>query len=352
MPTPTGSERRFLAAGARKASVWRTAIATGANYGLNCKAISGFNPSRDLLVAQEVDSPLPFSGALNIYKPQDFTITSDMLYSPGALGMLIASLFGTAGTPAGPTDTTAYTHTFQWANSNGGLFATVAVEMPGIIFECPSAKVTEWTLKSAAQGFVQSEVKCRGNLIKDSSTVNTATQMDALTYNERDNYVRYEFQNVKMNAQSGADVTGATALEVTSVEVSYKRTGHDGVAVSGYSDIAEPAEGGYPDIRIKLKFPHMDAVNKLFLATAIAETTQKMLIKYTHNVLAGAATAYYSMSLYFPRLRMLCPEASWDDIVSYGIELIAEEATAAPTGMTYTRPYVTLVNKKSTDYLA
>lgn len=351
MATPTGSERRFLAAGARKATTWRTAVALGANYGLNCKSISGFNPSRDLLVAQEVDSPLPFSGALNIYKPQDFTITSDMLYSPGALGTLIASLFGTAGAPA-MSDTTAYTHTFQWANSNGGLFNTVAVEMPGIIFECPSAKVLEWTLKSAAQGLVQSEVKLRGNLIKDNSAVNTATQMDALTYNERDNYVRYEFQNVKMNAQSAGDVTGATALEVTSVEVSYKRTGHDGIAVSGYSDIAEPAEGGYPDLRVKLKFPHMDAVNRAFLATAIAETTQKMLIKYTHNVLAGAATVYYGMSLYFPRLRMLCPEANWEEIVSYGIELIAEEATAAPTGMTYTRPYVQLVNKRSTDYLA
>jgi hypothetical protein len=352
MPTPTGSERRFLAAGARKAAAWRTPLALGATYGLNCKSISGFNPSRDLLVAQEVDSPLAFSGALNIYKPQDFTITSDMLYSPGQLGMLIASLFGTAGTPAGPTDTTAYTHTFQWANGNGGLFATVAVEMPGIIFECASAKVMEWSLKSAAQGFVQSEVKLRGNKIIDSSAVNTATQMDALTYDERTNHVKYEVQNVKMNAQSAGDVTGATALEVTGVEVSYKRTGHDGIAVSGFADIQEPAEGGYPDIRIKLKFPHMDAVNKLFLATAVAETTQKMLIKYTHNVLAGAATVYYSMSLYFPRLRMLCPEASWDEIVSYGIELVAEEASAAPTGMAYTRPYVQLVNKRATDYLA
>ena len=352
MATPTGPERRFLAAGLRKATTWRTAVATGANYGLNCKAISGFNPSRDLIVAQEVDSPLPFSGALNIYKSQDFTITSDMLYSPGALGTGIATLFGTAGAPAGPSDTTAYTHTFQWANSNGGLFNTVAVEFPGIIFECPSAKALEWTLKSSAQGLVQSELKMRGNKIIDSSAVNATTQLDALTYGERDNYVKYEVQNVKMNAQSVGDVTGATALEVSNVEVSYKRTGHDGIAISGFSDIMEPAEGGYPDIRIKLKFPHMDAVSKLFLATAVAETTQKMLIKYTHNILAGAATVYYSMSLYFPRLRMLCPEASWDDIVSLGLELIAEEASAAPTGMTYTRPYVQLVNKKSADYLA
>jgi hypothetical protein len=351
MATPTGPERRFLAAGAKKAATWRTEVALGAGFGLNCKSISGFNPSRDLLVAQEVDSPLPFSGALNIYKPQDFTITSDMLYSPGSLGTLIAQLFGTAGVP-GTVDTSARAHTFQWADSNSGKFSSVCVEMPGIIFSCPSAKPIEWSLKSSAGGFVQSELKCRGNKVIDSSAVNTLTQMDALTYDERTNHIKYEVQNVKMNAESAGAVTGATALTVTGVEVDYKRTGHDGVAVSGYSDIQEPAEGGYPDIRIKLKFPQMDANNKVMLATAIAETTQKVLIAYTHTVLAGASTEYYSMKLYFPRLRMLCPEASWDEIVSYGIELIAEEAAAAPTGMTYTRPYVVLTNKRTTDYLA
>lgn len=350
MATPTGPERRFLAAGARKAVTWRTAIALGAGYGLNCKSISGFNPSRDLLVAQEVDSPLPFSGALNVYKAQDFTITSDMLYSPGSLGTLIALLFGTAGTPS-TIDTTGRVHTLQWANGYAG-FGTIAVEMPGIIFECPSAVPMEWSLKSAAGGFVQSELKMRGNKIIDTSATNTATQMDALTYDERTNHIKYEVQNVKMNAQSAGDVTGATAFEVTNVEVSYKRTGHDGVAVSGYSDINQPAEGGYPDIRVKLKWPHMDANNRTLLATAIAETTQKMLISYTHNVLAGSTTEYYSMKLYFPRLRLLCPEASWEEIVSYGVEFIAEEATAAPTGMSYTRPYVVLTNKRTTDYLA
>ena len=351
MATPTGPERRFLAAGAKKAATWYTAVAVGATYGLNCKSISGFNPSRDLLIAQEVDMPLPMSGALNVYKPQDFTIGTDMLYSPGQLGMLIAELFGTAGAPS-VSDTTAQTHTFQWANSNLDLFATIPVEMPGIIFECPSVKVMEWTLKSAEGGFVQSEIKCRGNKIIDSSAVNTATQMDALTYDERTNQVLFAVQNVKMNAQSAGDVAGATALEVSTVEVSYKRTGFDSVIPSGFDSIKQPAEPGYPDIRVKLTFKHFDAVNKLFLATAVAETTQKMLIKYTHTVLAGASTVYYGMSLYFPRLRMLCPTPSWDDVVNNGIELIAEEASAAPTGMTYTRPYMQLVNKRTTDYLA
>lgn len=355
MATPTGPERRFLAAGARKAVAWRTAVALGATYGLNCKSVSGFKPERDILSAVEVDQPVPMGGVLNTYKAPDFSILSDLLYSPGQLGTLIALLFGTAGSPA-LTDTSAYTHTFQWANSNKGLFATVALEMPGIIWECPSAKPISWTLKSAQGGLVESELKCRGNKIIDTSAVNTYTQMDALTYDERPNQgggpVAYEVQSVKMNSQSGGDVASETALAPSSVEVSFARTGQNAVVPSGQPDIDEFAEPGQPEFLVKLKFPTMDSVNKLFLATAIAETTQKMLIKYTGKILAGSATAYYSLSLFFPRLRMKCPDVSWDEIVALGLDLVGEEAAAAPTGMTYVRPYAQFVNKRSLDYLA
>jgi hypothetical protein len=354
MATPTGPERRFLAAGARKATAWRTALALGATYGLNCKSISGFNPVRDTLVAAEIDNPLPFSGALDVYKPVDFTIGTDMLYSPGMLGMLIAQFFGTAGAPA-VTDTTAQTHTLQWADSNWGKFATVAVEMPGIIWECPSAKGMEWSLKSSEGGFVQSEMKLRGTRVIDDSAVNTLTQMDALTYDDRGAMGRVMFgdMNVYMNGQAVAtDVLSTTRIEASGAEATYKRTGYDGVVAAGFSDSQEPAEGGYPDIRVKLSFAHMDAVNKLFLAVAISEVTQKIAIRFTGKVLAGAATVYHALTLYFPRMRMLCPEASFDDIVKLGVELIAEEAAAAPTGMSYVRPYVTICNKRTTDYLA
>jgi hypothetical protein len=306
------------------------------------------------MTAAEIDSPLPFSGQLDSIKPIDFTITTDMLYAPGALGVGIALLFGTAGAPTGPTDTSAYTHTFQWANGLEGLFATVALEHPGKIWEIASAKAMEWSLKSSGGGFIQSELKMRGNTLIDTSAVNTLTQMDALTYDDRGTYGRLTFkeQAVYMNGQAVAtDVLGTTALNAMAVEATYKRTGFDGVVPAGASSILEPAEGGYPDIRVKLNWAHFDAANAAYLATAIAETTQKLAIRYTGLVLAGSSTAYHSLTLYFPRMRMLMPEASYEEIVKNGIELVAEEASAAPTGMSYTRPYAVLVNRRSTNYL-
>lgn len=357
MATPTGAERRLLAAGyshKAAATAWGTAVALGATMGLNCKSVSGFNRSQDLLIAAEIDSPLPFSGSLDSIKPVDFTIGTDMLYAPGQLGTLIGELFGTSDSTPDVSDTTAYTHTFQWADGIVGIYGTFALEMPGIIWESASVKPMEWTLKSSGGGFVQSEMKCRGNTLIDSSAVNTLTQMDALTYDDRGSMGRVTFkqQAVYMNGQAVAtDVTATTALNAMGIEASFKRTGFDGVVPAGASSILEPAEGGYPDIRVKLNWAHFDAANKLYLATAIAETTQKLAIRYTGTVLAGAATVYHSITLYFPRMRMLMPEAGFDEIVKNGVELIAEEAAAAPTGMDYTRPYVKIINKRSTDYL-
>jgi hypothetical protein len=351
MATPTGPERKLLAVGAKKASVWATAVALGAGFGVNCKNVSGFNRTQPLLKAEEVDSPLPFSGALDNIKEVEPVIQTDFLYDPGALGSMIAGLIGTAGAPTQQGATTAYKHVLQLADTNWGIFFTFAVEHPGKIWECPSAKPIEWTLKSAGGGIIQSELKLRGNLIKDDSSVNQAAQMDALTYNDRDNRILHRVQVVKMNAQSAGDVAAASPLNCTEIEVGYKRQGYDSLVPAGQYDIVEPAEGGYPDIRVKLRFPRFDAVNAAFFATAIAETTQKMLIKYTSAVEAGVGYPY-SHSLFFPRLRMLNPEASWEEIVKNGLELVAEQASAAPTGMSFARPYLEWINKRTTDYLA
>lgn len=179
--------------------------------------------------------------------------------------------------------------------------------------------------------------------------------MDALTYDDRGSMGRVTFkqQQVYMEGEAVAtDVIDAGhLLSAMGVEVSIKRTGFDGVIPAGASSILEPVEGGYPDIRVKLDFAHFDAANAAYLATAIAETTQKMAIRYTGLVLAGAATVYHAITLYFPRLRMLMPEAGFEEIVKNGVELVAEEAVSEPTGMLYHRPYMTIVNKRTTDYL-
>jgi hypothetical protein len=347
MPTPTNPERRLLAIAATKGSAWGTAVALPAASGMLINSLSGFTFARDYDPADEADTPVIRSGSLTQVKPVDFTLGFDCRYDPGALGMLIALLFGTAGTPT-TLVTGAYKHTFQWADSGYGKFATVVAEYPSKIYEVPSAKPTEFSLK-VNKGIMAGDLKLRGNTLIETSTTNTATQMDALTYADRHNRILFGQGSVKMIAESGADPAGATALEVSSLDVSYKRVGHDAAYGAGAYTIIEPVEGGKPDFRVKLGFPRMNSINNANLAAFIAEATQKMVIKFTGAI---CATTYaYDLALFFPRFKIVHPEYTWAEIVSAGLELVAEEAAAISTGILYTRPYIELQNARATDYL-
>jgi hypothetical protein len=346
----TGPEKRLMKVGAKKATTWDTAVAVGAGNGLPTKSLAGFERKQDYCAAEEADSPMVRTSQLDVVKPVDFTHGVEMLYDPGALGAMIALFMGVAGVPtiqgAGP----AYLHTLQLADQIQGKFATVVRTMPGKIWECPSAKPMEWTVKTADRGMMGSELKFRGNNVKDDSAVNLEAQITALTYADRENRVMFRHNAVKMNDASAGSVDSETALNVNGIEVSIKRSGYDEPRGANGTQILEPAEAGRPDIRVKINFPRFDATNAAFIAKAVAETYQKMTITFTGALLN--ATYYYTLKFWLPKLRMLNPDAPWEDIVKMGLELVAEEATAAPTGMLYTRPYVTLINKQTTDYLA
>jgi len=345
---PTTPEKRLLAAGAKKATTWGTAVALGAGDGILIDSDGGLARKQDYLAAKEADTPFVKEGDLGPVKEVDFSPTFFMRYDPGRLGTLIALLFGTAGTPTQQGATTAWKHVFQWADSVYGKFATFAVERPGKIWEVASAKVHGFELVVAA-GLVKGTLNLRGNTVIDDSAVNTATQMDALTYVDRENRIRFTQGQVKMNAQTGEDVTGETALQINSLSISYKRS-VDAVVPGGETKIIEPVENDHPIVQVKLGFPRMNSVNAAFFSTFSAETEQKMLIKFTGALIA--TSYYYDLALYFPRLRIIEPDFPWDEVVPGSITLQAEEASTNPTGMSYARPYAELINKQTTDYLA
>lgn len=349
MATPTQPERRLLAAGAKKGATWGTAVALGALDGILLESLSGLLFQRDYTPQKTSDTPFVKSGDLGPIKPVDFTLGGDLQYDPGALGRLFALLFGTAGAPVQQGATAAYKHVLQWADTQYGKFATFAAEYPGKIFEVASAKPLSWEL-SLSGGLIKSTVKLRGNTLIEDSAINTLTQMDALTYQDRDNRARFLNGSIKMNAQSGADVTAETALEVNALTISFGREGHDAPVLAGQEYIPEPVEGGHPVVKVKLGFPRFNTVNAAFLATFKAHAPQKMLITFTGSIIADAYAYFYKF--FFPRLIMQNPEPAWEDIIKNGLELVAEEAAANPTGMSYARPHVEIMNKQTTDYLA
>ncbi len=355
MATPTQPLSKLHARGAKKGSVWGTAVALAAGDEIKLIGSSGLQPPvYPLIQAKESNTPFVKVSHLGLQDPIDISPKAIMRYDNGRLNTLLASVFGTAGTPTKVSTTTAYKHIFQWADDIAGLFVTWVEERAGKIYEVPSAKVYKVEF-----GFEEGELKVtlglRGDTCKDDSTTNTATQIDAITIpaSMLGTEITFKQAEVKINAESGGDVSSETALVLEDFSMVFERPVEGGQHVAGSDTIIEPQledVDGHEAVSVKLVFPRMISSNAAFFSTYKAGTTQKALIKFTGALIEE--TYYYTLAFYYPRLKIKFPNYDAEAIVKAGLELGAEEAASNPTGMDHTRPYIEIINTETTDYLA
>lgn len=350
MTTPTIPQRRLLAAGVCKSfEDWGTADELAAGSGLLLESDGGLVRNQPYLPAIEADTPFPLEGDLGPIGPVDFAPAFTMRYDPGALGVLLASLFGTSSNP--PVLTSGgYLHTARWLSENYGEYVTFVIERASKILEVPSAKVHMLDL-NIADGLLKGTIGLRGNTVINTGQENEATEMDALTYKDRGNRVKFSDLTVYMNTQATASQPDAdAALEVSDISMHFERP-HDGLHKAGSQQIIEPMENAHPIVTITLTFPRMNAINNAYFADFIAETEKKAYIKFENGAIPGQA-ALFTFFLYFPRLRIINIDYPFDEIVPATITLQAEEAASNPTGFLYTIPYYRLLNTRTTGYLA
>lgn len=347
MTTPATPQKRFFAAGAKKATTWGEAVALGAGFAFDIKEDGDPSNDQPYIPSAEADSPIALGGDLGPIPPVDFAPAFTMRYDPTALGILIAQLFGTAGTP-GDEGEGAYMHTLVWADENIGKFSTFAVERRSSIFEVPTVKPYMLDF-SIAEGFLEGSIGLRGNTFINTSTTNQATQMDALTYRNRDLKIKFSDISIKMNNQVDGALSGENVLEVSDLSIHYERP-HDGIHGAGSESIIEPQENGKPIVTVALTFPRMDAVNAAYFASCVAKTPQKLQIEATSPSQIGSS--YYFFRQYFPRMKFVPPvRHPFGDIITTEITLQMEKAATPPTGMGQTVPFITWLNARAADYL-
>ena len=349
MTTPTYPSKRYYACGTKRGTTWGTAVALGALDGVLAKDDGGMALSQPYEQYPAVDQIMPMDGSLGLISPVEYAPSIDLQYELGAWGRWLAALFGTAGAPAQQGATVAYKHTFQYADAVTHFFAC-AQERPGKIWEVASAMPYKLSLKPSGSK-IAAVLGLRGNTLIDDSAVNTATQMDALTYAERGKFVNFIQGKFLMNAQSGAGLADPTdKIDVSDFELAIERS-IDVVHVMGSENIAEPKEGAFPKNTLKITIPRASATNLAYFTTFKALTAQKASLVFTG---ALAATGYYyTIGIYFPRIRFAGPpDVKLEDIIKNGLTFEIEAASAAPTGMSYARPYMEVINIQATDYLA
>lgn len=346
MATPNVPRKSLMAYAAKDGSTWGTAVALGATDGMLVTSVDGLKPGRPYLPANnESDSPFPRTGDLGPRDPVNFTINAAARYDMGSLGILLGKIFGTVAAPAQQATTAAYLHEMQWADEVYGDFVTFAAERRNKIYEVPSAKVLGVTF-SVSDGLVQMAYSLRGDECKDDSTVNQATQMDAVTYDHRHKRIRFVKESTfKINAESGGDLSGENALVVNDFTLEIAR-GADAEHAAGDENIIEPVDFSDITFRLAMSWPRQNAVNMAFLQNFDTEATQKVLIQFTGALIES--TYYNDLKIYIPKMRVVDFDApDSDEVLTANVELVAEEADSAPTGMSYTRPYIELINERT-----
>ena len=156
--------------------------------------------------------------------------------------------------------------------------------------------------------------------------------------------------SVRINDESGGALSAESDFpNISDVNIEFTRT-LDGVVAAGADEIIEPLESGMPTVKVSLNFARMDADNDDFFQEFDAQTLKKMYVLFQGALIED--TSYYELLFEFPRLRISDVEYPDDDIIPARMELTAEEADTAPTGMTAVRPNLQIVNEKTGDYLA
>ena len=347
MATPTAPSKRYYAAATAKATTWGTATATGANCGILLLGDSGLARNQKFEPYPAIDQIIPQDGILGIQGAPEFTPPVHLQYEVGPIGSWLAALYGTAGEPA--NNANAYTHTFQWANSVDEFF-TYAEERPGHIWEVPSAIPFKAVIKpDGAQ--IRAEIALRGNTLIDDSTVNNAAVMDAVTYISRTNFLHLSQGEFRMNTQSGGALGANDAIQISDFEISIERA-LDNVHAVGSVNIIQPVEGDIPNATLKITLPRASNTNLDYFSTWEDMAAQKVTLSFTGSEI-GSTGANYSVTFYFPRLMLVSPpDVKLEGVMKNELVFTMQEASSAPTGMNYARPYIQITNGTSTDYLA
>jgi hypothetical protein len=323
-------------------------IATSGSWGTGAASATALGAGDGHYVRDDLGLVLRMQQARDDSASQDFigsvqsanadevavTVPVYMHYKDAWMNVLYALALGTGGTsPVQIGATTAYSNTFEPSTSKTGLYATVVQDKVEDIFEVPGAKCTGFTLTAGEMGRMEAVFNFIGDLVKEDSTVNTATQISALTFPTQGLRTFLDDAQIRINAQGGAALSAGDAIDVTSLTISFSQP-LDTRHVAGQTTIIEPCENEFPDFTVELEAGRSGTTWNAFFAGHRNTTAYKMEVEFTGATLA---TTNYGVLFQFPNGILEPYEAPVPGGAGQIIPRMTFRAlstTAAPTGMT------------------
>lgn len=262
------------------------------------------------------------------------TVPTYLHYNDAFQNVLWALTLGTGGTsPTQVGTTTAYTNTFEPATNKTGRYATIVRDKVQMVSEVPGVKFTGFDLSFGEGGRAEINWMAVGDLEKSDSTVNTATQISALTFPTLGRRAFFDDCTVRVNSQSGGALAGTDKVYITTLRVRFSQP-LDSKHVSGATSIIEPEESGFPEITMEMEFGRYDSASHAFFAAHRDTTAYKSDVTFVGPTLS---TTTYGLLMQFPNMIVTsfkAPGSGGADQVAPSMGLRALATTSAPTGMT------------------
>lgn len=336
-------------AGFKKASVWETAVAVGANNGLEILTES-LQSNVELARDESFNgSPVPYPGAAG-NETVEGSLEVNLKYEDNVLVML-AMLMGTAGTPVGAGD--PYTHTLKLAAGNDGLFGTLVLDRGFEVWEYANVKPTKVTLAAAlADYFVKTTVDFLGysRSINTSTGTNNNTTIETVTvpYATKE-LVKPGELTVWINDNDGADFADGDKFCVSEFSLEIARQSEADRTTCTQGRQSEPVDNGFATVMGSLTVPAYEDGMRTLIDDCQNKTVKKM--KWVFD--AGT----HQIEFWFPAVQLTNdgPSANTPGKLPLTLNFDCFRSIAVPTGFgavygdTF---YAVVVNARATDLLS
>lgn len=248
--------------------------------------------------------------------------------------VLWALTCGTGGTsPTQVGTTTAYTNTFEPATNRTGSYATIVRDKGQFIEEIPGAKFVGFEISFGELGRAEIRWNFIGDNLKNDSSINTSTQVGALTFPTQGLRAFMDDCKLRINTSGGAGLSSGDEMKFSNLRIRYSQP-MDVIYVGGMITIIEPEDNQFPTVELEVEYPRFDSQTDDFFAWHRDNTFLKADVTFTGATLA---TTNYGLLFQFPFVDVRnanFPAPGGAATIAVRTLLRAYATTTAPTGMT------------------
>jgi hypothetical protein len=266
-------------------------------------------------------------------------------------GALLRNFFGSATISSEITPAQAdYRHTFEY-DATVNRFGTIAFDAYSAgVFEYPSCYSTSLEISTGnPNGFLKMAMEFVADVRDITSTTNTNVSLAAATVVDDEICVHNQGDYFWINTQAGAGLATGDKVAITDYTLSLTDS-KESVAEFKESNIyGAPVRTGLLEGTLTVTLKNLSDLT--WITAQDAETAYKCVFSVEGTQIGTGENK--SISIYIPRMKVL--ETPTYDLSELGenpltVTFTIYKASANPTGMSDTYPYIEIVNGKSAAY--